>query len=117
MRPYARTSGTSAAAANATTQSVAAQQQWKQHRLSCLQSLGRTADALALEREIAAAAPWDTWPQTNYARSLANAGEHEAAYAWLQQEIDRNPRRLPSDVTSFVTTYADLLHEQGRYDD
>ena len=79
----------------------ARQQQWKQHRLStaCRASAART-ERLALHREMAAAAPWDAWPQTTTPADLADAGEHEAAYAWLQQEIDRNPRRLPSDVNS-----------------
>lgn len=96
---------------------VGGELQWKQRRVDVLQSLGRIEERLALHRELAAAVPWDAWRQIAYARDLASAGQYDAAYAWLQQELDRNPRRTEDDKNQLVFAYADLLNGQGRYAD
>jgi hypothetical protein len=92
-------------------------QQWQQRRVDLLHSLGRTEERLTLHRELAAAVPWDAWRQIAYARDLASGGQHDAAYAWIRQQLDRNPRRVEDEKNQLVFAYADMLNGQGRYAD
>jgi predicted Zn-dependent protease len=96
---------------------VGALPQWMGRRVEVLRNLGRREELLALHRELAELVPWDASRQIAYANDLAAAGDHAAAYAWLQQEIDRNPRREPVEIDQLVFVYADMLFQQGRYAD
>jgi hypothetical protein len=86
-------------------------------RENVLQSLGRGDEFLALRRELAEAEPWNQEQQISYAYALSAAGEQDDAYAWLQQELDRNPRREESGTSRLVRAYADMLNAESRYDD
>jgi hypothetical protein len=90
---------------------------WQQRRVDLLRSLGRTEEMLPLHRMLAESVPWDVSRQTAYARDLYSAQRREEAYAWIQQELDRNPRRSDSDKTQLAFAASDLLHEEGRYKD
>ena len=62
------------------------------HRAQRLRNLGRREEYLALERELATNGEWDLSAQTQYANTLANAGEFTTAYEWARSR-DRNRRR------------------------
>jgi tetratricopeptide (TPR) repeat protein len=96
---------------------VAGVASWQQRRVDLLRSLGRTEEMLPLHRTLAESVPWHVSRQTAYARDLYSAQRRDEAYAWLQQELDRNPRRSDSDKTQLVAAASDLLHEEGRYKD
>ena len=87
---------------------------WNVRRARALRSLGRTSEVLELQRNLAAAAPWDTSAQTIFARDLANAGELEAAWAWLREEIDRDVERNEYETNQLRNLFVTLLREQGR---
>ncbi len=86
-------------------------------RTQLLKSLNRVDEALALQKELAQSAPWDVSAQTTYARDLVNAGDYEAAYAWLRQELDRKAERHEWETQQLRETYAELLRGQGRDED
>ena len=96
---------------------IGAVAQWQQRRIDLLRSLVRTDELLALERELATAVPWDASRQVAYANDLHGAGQRDAAYQWLRQELDRNERRVTDEKDQLVFAYADLLHGEGRYAD
>ena len=68
---------------------VAAMKGWTQNRANQLRSVGRPDEALALQKQLAADYPHDVSLQIEYASALFNAGEYDAAYAWLDQGDDR----------------------------
>ena len=94
-----------------------AERSWKSRRAQSLSSLGRTEDDLKLQKELAASAPWDVSAQTTYAWALVGAGDYEAAYQWLRQEIARKPDRLESEMQQLRRNYAEHLYQQGREED
>ncbi len=87
---------------------------WKYHRSNALSSLGRTPELLALQKELAVEAPWNLSAQTTYAGSLMQAGESQAAYAWLRQELNRKVKRQDYEVNQLRETYAEMLREEGK---
>jgi hypothetical protein len=88
---------------------------WQERRLDLLANLGRNEERLAEERALAVSVPWDAWRQIYYARDLWNAGQREAAYAWIEQELARNPRRDEREQNQLVFAHADLLHQESRF--
>ena len=48
---------------------------------------------------------------------MAAAGEDKAAYAWLDRVLAAESRWKPEEEENLRTCYAELLRQQGRYDD
>lgn len=94
-----------------------AQRAWKQHRVSALQSLGRTEEYLAIRRDLAETGEWDLQAQIQYARLLNSVGDSDAAYAWIDREIQIEVERSPYEFDQLFSTYYDLLNQAGRYQD
>ncbi len=94
-----------------------AERSWKTRRAQTLRSLGRTEEVLKLQKDLAASAPWDASAQTVYAQDLVNAGDYEAAYKWLRQEIARKPDRQEYETQQLRGAYAEHLYQQGREED
>ena len=65
--------------------------EWNFKRLSVgnLNALSRADEALAVQRELAAEAPWDVNVQTALAYALSNSGDIDAGLAWLRTVLDR----------------------------
>ncbi len=61
--------------------------------------------------------PWRLDWQTDFANRLARAGQIDAAFAWLQKELDRPIERDSNDVERLRTAIADLYRSQGRWAD
>jgi hypothetical protein len=85
--------------------------------LSCYDALGRGEDALALRGKLAAQSPWEIGRQTDYAQHLLQAGQADAAYAWLQKQLDREIEYDKSDDQTLRTAYAELYRSQTRWED
>lgn len=90
---------------------------WLQSLANTYDRLGRTDEVLALKRKLAEEAPWDTGMQTDYANRLMQAGHADAAYQWLQAQLDRPIERDNSDDESLRTAYANLYRGQARWAD
>jgi tetratricopeptide (TPR) repeat protein len=90
---------------------------WTKHRVQGLRSLNRTEEFLELQRELAASAEWDMAVQTQYAKDLANVGEFEAAYEWLDRAIAVEVERTGGEFDQLFRTHYDLLNSEGRYAD
>ena len=81
------------------------------------ESLGRVAESLALRKTLAENAPWDAYKQVDLARRLMQAGQADAAYAWLDKQLARPEERSGNDDEMLRTAYADLYREQTRWAD
>lgn len=90
---------------------------WQERVLGCYDSLGRNDEALALRRTLAEQLPWDTGKQIDYARHLLQTSNPQAAYDWLQKQLDRPVERDNSDDESLRSAYADLYRTQVRWPD
>jgi hypothetical protein len=87
---------------------------WRAHRIASLRSLNRTVELLALQKQQAEEQPWAIYMQTQYARDLANFGDHKAAYAWLKKTIGGDDNKYTQGERSQAwRTWADLLQVQG----
>ena len=86
-------------------------------RLQCLDALSRHEEALALRRTLAEQAPWEGQRQIDYANRLAEAGQVDAALAWLQKELDRPAERESNDDETLHNAVARLYHAHGRWAD
>jgi tetratricopeptide (TPR) repeat protein/outer membrane lipoprotein-sorting protein len=85
-------------------------------RINSLSAAGRSEEILRLRKDLAVARPWATYLQTQYAQELSTQAGYEAAYAWLQQEIDRKVERPAYELDQLRSSYANLLRQEGRYD-
>ncbi len=85
---------------------------WQAHRISSLRNLSRTEEVLALEKTQAEQSPWMIATQTQYARELAESGNHKAAYAWLKKTLARSEYTQPERDSAW-RTWADMLQEEG----
>ncbi|HEV3417772.1 MAG TPA: VIT domain-containing protein, partial [Pirellulales bacterium] len=94
-----------------------AKTRWQEELAGTYDRLGRNDDALALKRILAERAPWDVNKQTDLARRLMQAGQADAAYDWLQKQLDRPEERDNSEYESLRTAYADLYRGQARWED
>ena len=94
-----------------------AMKRWNESRCNILERTGQSQQVLKLRKQLAADYPHDYSLQQQYARALANAGDYPAAYAWLDRVLVPASKWLPNEEESLVTTYCDLLQQQGRYDD
>ena len=90
---------------------------WLQSLANTYDRLGRTDDALVLKRKLAEQAPWDSGMQIDYSNRLMQAGHADAAYQWLQTQLDRPIDRDNSEDDSLLTTFASLYRGQARWED
>ena len=72
---------------------------------------------LKLRKQLAADDPHDYGLQQQYAQALANVGDYQAAYAWLDGVLVPASKWLPQEEECLVAAYSELLQQQGRYDD
>ncbi|MCH5375783.1 MAG: hypothetical protein JJ992_17565, partial [Planctomycetes bacterium] len=84
-------------------------------RANYLEQTGARDRALELRHRLAEAYPHDVYIQQQYARSLASAGEYQAAYAWLDAAARPDARWLPYEQQTLRSTYTELLWQQGGY--
>jgi predicted Zn-dependent protease len=96
---------------------VQGQKRWQHLRAAYLSQAGRTDEALRLRKELAAKYPHDSGLQGEYVRALAESGDYSAAHAWLTKVLSKEARWLDHEEDSLRTTYAELLQQQGRYDE
>ncbi len=90
---------------------------WQEQLLNTYDRLSRNDEALALRRTLAEQVPWDVSRQIDFARHLLGAGQSAAAYAWLQQELDRPIEWQASEDESLRTAIADLYRTEVRWTD
>jgi predicted Zn-dependent protease len=90
---------------------------FQEARLQCLDALGRHEDALALRKWIAETSPWHLHWQTDFANRLARAGQADAAFAWLQKELDRPIERDIYEDETLRSAVCELYRGQGRWAD
>jgi tetratricopeptide (TPR) repeat protein len=93
---------------------------WNSRRVDLLQKVGRNDEALALTRQMATDNPSDCSLQLRYAQALAAGGQIPDAYAWIEQSLAEKPagtKWSPGDEESLRARYADMLGNEGRYDD
>ncbi len=90
---------------------------WLQHRAAALQRAGQPDETLRVYKELAAGWPRDVSLQAQYARALADGGDHPGAYAWLERALAGEPRWLPHEEETLRSTHAALLESQGRLAD
>ncbi|HET6425467.1 MAG TPA: hypothetical protein VFG20_17395, partial [Planctomycetaceae bacterium] len=90
---------------------------WDDFYLRCLDALQRKTEALELARQRSTAQPWHLHWQTDYAARLFAAGQTEAAYAWLQQELDRKVERPVHEDETLRTAIVEQYRQQARWTD
>ena len=90
---------------------------WTEWRCNILERTGQSQEVVKLRRQLAADYPHDCALQQQYAQALANVGDYPAAYNWLDGVLVPASKWLPDEEEILVTNYADLLQQQGRYDD
>ncbi len=88
---------------------------WHERVARCYDALGRHEEALAILRARAEAAPWQLDWQIDFARRLMQAGQTDAAFAWLRKELDRPIERAGHEVESLWTAVADLYRTSARW--
>ena len=86
------------------------------YRLSRLQGLDRTKEAIALQREMSEAAPWDYNLQISLAQSLSDAGEYEAGVALLEKQIKLDTKWRPNELARLYVAAAKLLQTNQQPD-
>jgi len=94
-----------------------AMKRWYEFRCNSLEQIGQSQQVLKLRAQLAVDYPHDYSLQQQYARALANVGDYPAAYAWLTRVLVPSAKWLPYEEENLVTTYSELLQQQGRYDD
>ena len=94
---------------------LVAMKRWGQNRANYLRQAGRPDEALQLQGELAKEYPHDYRLQQQYAQALANVGQYDAAYAWLDRVITDEAQWHAHEDNTLRTTYTDLLRNQGRW--
>jgi predicted Zn-dependent protease len=90
---------------------------WEERWIQSVAAVGRYEEALALRRAKATAAPWQLDWQTDYARRLSQAGQPDAARAWLQKELDRPVERSSYEDETLRAAITDLHRSAARWAD
>ena len=88
---------------------------WRQYRIQNLQSTGQVNDSLIELKALVADYPWDYSVLQQLANTLANVGEHEAAYKLLREAIDGKREWYPYESESLRSCYSQLMQNQGRW--
>ena len=92
-----------------------AMKEWEGRRLDLLDETGQSQEALSLRRSLAEKYPKDAGLQRDYAGALSEAGELDAAYAWLAHALGAGSRWSPDEEQTLRTAYAEMLRAEGRY--
>jgi predicted Zn-dependent protease len=95
---------------------LAAQSRWQTQLLACYEGLQRTEEALALSKTMAERAPWNYYQQIQHAQRLSNAGQPEAATAWLTKEIERPIQREAHEDEALRGALADTYRARGQWE-
>lgn len=90
---------------------------WNDFYLRCLDALQRKSEALQLARERSAVQPWHIHWQTDYASRLFTQGQTTAAYAWLQQELNRKVDRPAHEDETLRMAIVEQYRQQARWVD
>ncbi len=90
---------------------------FQEARLQCLDALSRHEEALALRKSLVEKSPWHLHWQTDFAHRLARAGQVDAAFAWLQKELDRPIERDIHEDETLRSAVCELYRGQGRWTD
>ncbi|HEY2838882.1 MAG TPA: VIT domain-containing protein, partial [Pirellulales bacterium] len=91
--------------------------QWRREALHIYRQSDRNGQVTAILLAQSKEDPSDTQAQVDYANHLAEHGNFDAAYAWLQTELDRPVEREPWDDSRLREAYAALYKRQGRWAD
>ncbi len=91
--------------------------QWQERLAQCYDALSRHEDTLTLRRSMVEKSPWHLHWQTDFANRLARAGQVDAAFAWLQKELDRPIEREIHEDETLRTAVCELYRSQGRWAD
>ncbi len=94
---------------------VPAMRNWLERRAAYLQATGQWDKSLAVRRDLAGRYPHDVNVQAQYARSLADDRDYEAAYAWIAKVVVPAAEWLPNEEESLRNITTDLMRRQGRY--
>ncbi len=97
------------------TEHILAMKRWTGNRVNYLRQAGRPDEALKLQQQLAKEYPHDYHLQQQYAETLANVGEYEAAYAWLDRAITDEAQWRTHEDDTLRQTYTQLLSNQGRW--
>ncbi len=89
---------------------------WTQQRIDLLGGVGRSDEAMELQKQLVQQYPYDTNVQTRYIQALFNASLPDEAYAALDKALALGDW-LPYERDSLRSQYADMLFNQGRYED
>lgn len=87
---------------------------WRNVYHESLGSAFRATEQLALEKEMAAAEPWDVNLQNAYARQLANFGEVDAALAFLEAGVAEHTNRKDESWSWLAQTYGEIARKALR---
>lgn len=87
---------------------------WRNEYLASLEAAYRTTDQLALEKELAAAEPWDGSRQTAYARRLVSLGEVDAALEVLETGVAEHAKRKDEGWIWLAQTYGEIARWASR---
>ena len=88
---------------------------WREYQLKALKSTGRTAQSLALGRQLAIDNPHDARRQQLYARALVDARDYAAAKAWLDGVLVADAQWTASDEASLRNVIAEMYRKQEQY--
>ena len=94
-----------------------ARKAWRQYRVNALLSAGRPEESRKEYQQLAADYPRDYQLQQGYAQTLFQAGEQEAAHAWLRRVLVKEARWTPDEERYLRTTLVNFFEQQGRYDE
>ena len=94
---------------------VPAMRNWLERRAAYLQATGQWDKSLAVRRDLAERYPHDCNIQAQYARSLSDDRDYEAAYAWIAKVVVPAAEWLPNEEESLRNVTTDLMRRQGRY--
>jgi predicted Zn-dependent protease len=89
---------------------------WRKQRINQLQRVGHNDEAVALMKLLSEQYPRDVSIQLQYSRGLANMGRPAEALAVLRAALAR-PGWRPYNEEQLRNRYADLLTQQGRWED
>lgn len=90
---------------------------WRTHEVEAFEQAGQTDEAIVLLKALATDYPRDYSLQQRYAQRLADTGQHDPAFAWLDRVLAGPVEWLPHEEEYLRGTHAQLLESQGRFAD
>lgn len=87
---------------------------WKTMRIACLANIGKSAEALAAQKDLAELCPGDYSVQYAYITALYQRGYREKAYEWLKKEMAA-PHWQQQERDWFRINYLGLIEQEGRF--